>query len=151
MTFNISTELDGPDNYASDNDGSNLPLCQRTDQFIIFHDVDPVGFGLLHKLEDFFMAFRMAILTNRTLIDYAPALTRRCNLDVNGTQRQTDNSTSFLWKFSDLFDLSNLQFAYWTENVSPLLYFVLDEDPLKNSNGKDTPKCRQIFFLLYRI
>ena len=138
IVFNFSTDLDGPGNYDSDNDGSNFPLCQRTDQFITFHDVYDKGWGLLHKLDDFVQAFRMAILTNRTLIDYAPTLTRRHNFDVNGVERQTDNSTSFLWKFSDFFDLNNLHFDYWMENVSSLPCFVLDKNQLKIGRGKDT-------------
>ena len=102
--------------------------------------------GLLHKLDDFVAAFRMAILTNRTLIDYAPTLTRKHNFAVNGVMRETDNSTSFLWKFSDFFDLYNLHFAYWIENVSSLPCFVLDKNQLKIGRGKDTGKCRHTFF-----
>ena len=146
IIFNISTDLDGPKNYNSDNGGSNLHLCQRTDRFITFHDVYDQGFGFLHKLDDFVAALKMAILTNRTLIDYAPSLARRHNLDLNGTKRQTNNPTPFLWKFSNFFDLNDLHFAYRTKNVSPLPYFVLDKHQLKNRRGKGTAKCMQLFF-----
>ena len=117
-TFNNSTDLDKPQNYGSDDDVSNPPLCQRTDQFITFRDVNYNGFGFLHKLDDFVAAFRVAIWTNRTLIDYTPCLTRTHNFDLNGKKRQKDLSTSFVWKFSNFFDVTNLHFVYSTENVS---------------------------------
>ena len=139
--------MGGPENYDSDNDGSNLPLCQRTDRFITFHDVHDKGFGFLHRLEDFVASLKMAILTNRTLIDYAPTLAQSRNLDLNGNKRQTDNFPTFLWKFSNFFDMNNLHYTYRTENVSPLPYFVLDKHQLKNRRGKDTAKCMHLFFL----
>ena len=53
---------------------SKLDLCQSTNRFITFRDVNDGGSGLLHKFDDFLRACIIAIRTDRTLIDYAPGL-----------------------------------------------------------------------------
>ena len=50
---------------AQPKDVTDLPYCQRDDQFIKFQDVNPGGSGFKHKQSDFFSACTIAIKLNR--------------------------------------------------------------------------------------
>ncbi|XP_075251756.1 uncharacterized protein LOC142344125 isoform X1 [Convolutriloba macropyga] len=86
--------------------GKTLPFCQSSTKYITFSDVSSCGYGLLHKFDDFICSAQLAILLNRTLIDYSP----RWSGNHAGTEFRKSKFYHG-WQFLQLFEPSKFTFS----------------------------------------
>ena len=93
--------------------GKTLPFCQSSTKYITFTDVSSCGYGLLHKFDDFICSAQLAILLNRTLIDYSP----RWSGNHAGTEFRKSKFYHG-WQFLQLFELSKFTFSLRSPMVS---------------------------------
>ena len=118
LTTSSSTDLiRNPCMKDSGVHGSNLPDCQSSSDFLLFKDKKESG-GLLHKVEDFLKAMEIAVMTNRTLVDFAPGLRTLHNNDIAGNKREDKiEKWELAWKFGHWFDLENIVYKVTNDKV----------------------------------
>ena len=110
---------------------TDLPYCQNSEtDFIVFKDIGVEGVGLNHKTFDFSFACKIAIETNRILVDYQALLTPRHNTDFDGWIVSSSRHVKGIarWYFSNLVDLERTTLLMNKNEVRKLLRM---KDPLK--------------------